>query len=240
MKHVLRVGESAVEYSIRRSDRAKRISIRVSPGLVEAVLPRGMDERRAHLFVAGNISWILRKTSEAGERGLDPLAARWPDVVQLPGGGFTATYMGETVVIPAVVCEGRPEIRRSVSGSLAAHVPGVPVAVPDVQDALRAFARAELESRASVLTSAHLAVLRAEPARVRVRDMKTLWGSCNREGVVTLNLQLARLPPRLIDYTIVHELCHLRVRGHGEGFWALLGELLPGWEEARKLLRRYR
>lgn len=143
-------------------------------------------------------------------------------------------------MIPAVVCDGLPEIRRSVSGRLTAYVPGVPVAVPDVEDALRAFARAELESRASVLTAAHLAFLRAEPSRVRVRDMKTLWGSCNRDGVVTLNLQLARLPPRLIDYTIVHELCHLRVRGHGEGFWALLGELMPGWDEARKLLRRYR
>ncbi len=237
--HVLRVGESAVEYSVRLSDRAKRISIRVSPGLVEAVLPRGMDERLAHLFVARNISWILHKTSESSERDLDPLRARWPDAAALPGGGFTATYMGETVVIPVIVRGGRPELRRSISGRLEAHAPGVPVALPDVEDALRSFARSELESRASGLAAAHLDVLRAEPVRVRVRDMKTLWGSCNRGGVVTLNLQLARLPPRLIDYTILHELCHLRVRGHGEGFWALLGRLMPDCGEARRLLRRY-
>jgi len=238
LMHLIRVGDGTVEYTVRRSDRAKRISIRVSPGLVEAVLPRGMDESHAHLFVARNISWILRKTAESRERELDPLRARWPDAVALPGGGFRVTCMGETVLIP-VVQGRRTEVGRSASGRLEVHAPGLPVALPDFENALRSFARSELESRAAALAAAHLDVLRTEPARVRVRDMKTLWGSCNRKGVVTLNLQLARLPTRLIDYTILHELCHLRIMGHGEGFRALLGRLMPDFDEARRLLRRY-
>lgn len=69
---------------------------------------------------------------------------------------------------------------------------------------------------------------------LRVRKMRSRWGSCTSKGVVTLNLELIRMPPECIDYVITHELCHLVEFNHSSRFYALQGQFMPDWKE-RKL-----
>lgn len=71
---------------------------------------------------------------------------------------------------------------------------------------------------------------------LRIRKMKTRWGSCRSHGVVTLNTELIRLPTLCIDYLIVHELCHLRIHNHSPAFYGLLDKCLPDWSARRERL----
>lgn len=71
---------------------------------------------------------------------------------------------------------------------------------------------------------------------LKIRDMKTRWGSCSSKGNVTLNLKLIQLPTDLIDYVILHELCHLKELNHSRRFYALMDRVLPDWQERRKKL----
>jgi predicted metal-dependent hydrolase len=63
--------------------------------------------------------------------------------------------------------------------------------------------------------------------RVSVRNQKTRWGSCSSKNNISLNAKLVKLPERLMDYIILHELVHTRVRNHGKKFYAELGRLVP-------------
>ncbi len=75
--------------------------------------------------------------------------------------------------------------------------------------------------------------------RWKVRDMKSVWGSCHwRKRLVTYNSELARAPRELVEYVVVHELTHLRAHDHGSGFYALMDERLPGWKDLRRRLSR--
>ena len=66
------------------------------------------------------------------------------------------------------------------------------------------------------------------------RNMKTRWGTCQpKTGKICLNTRLALYPPECLEYVVVHELCHLRVSGHGPAFKALMDELLPEWRRIR-------
>lgn len=71
---------------------------------------------------------------------------------------------------------------------------------------------------------------------LRIRRMRARWGSCNSKGVITLNLELIRMPPDCIDYVIIHELCHLQEFHHGPEFYALQARFLPDWAERKALL----
>ena len=71
----------------------------------------------------------------------------------------------------------------------------------------------------------------------QTKYMTTKWGTCNTQtGKIWLNLQLAKKPFECLDYVILHELAHLRVRNHGAEFIAILDEHMPYWREIRKLL----
>lgn len=76
-------------------------------------------------------------------------------------------------------------------------------------------------------------------ARAIVRNQKTRWGSCSMQKTISLNINLARLPGHLMDYVIVHELLHTRIRGHGPDFWYSLDSLLGDARALRKELRGY-
>ncbi len=75
---------------------------------------------------------------------------------------------------------------------------------------------------------------------VTFRHQKSRWGSCNRNNRLSLNLGLALLPPELLDYVLLHELVHTRIKNHGKPFWAELIRLMPDARQRAVELRKYR
>jgi predicted metal-dependent hydrolase len=70
-----------------------------------------------------------------------------------------------------------------------------------------------------------------------IRDQKTRWGSCYVLKNINLNQKLIFLPPHLVDYVIIHELCHTQVLSHSTSFWKLVSTFFPNYKEARKQIR---
>jgi hypothetical protein len=75
-----------------------------------------------------------------------------------------------------------------------------------------------------------------EPPVLRVRRMRTRWGSMSPRGDMSLRLDLIRAPVECIDYVVVHELCHLVHPNHGREFWALVEQLVPDWKRRKRRL----
>jgi predicted metal-dependent hydrolase len=85
---------------------------------------------------------------------------------------------------------------------------------------------------------AHYApLLNATPRAVKLSEAKTQWGSCTARGTVRLNLQLIKLPLRLIDYVVVHELSHLREMNHSAAFWRVVASACPDYAKLRRELK---
>nr|MDO8109627.1 SprT family zinc-dependent metalloprotease [Candidatus Sigynarchaeota archaeon] len=97
----------------------------------------------------------------------------------------------------------------------------------------RGQARAYLEARIDQFK----ATLGVEPARMAIKDQKTRWGSCSSKGNVNFNWRLLLAPPSIIDYVVIHELCHLKLHSHSAKFWTLVGSLVPDFKARRKWLK---
>jgi len=106
---------------------------------------------------------------------------------------------------------------------------------------LSADERRGLRARASVDLPARLLELAARHgltvSRVSVRNQRTRWGSCGREGHITLNWRLTLMPAWVRDYVMIHELMHLRRLDHSSHYWRLVAQAYPDYEDARKWLR---
>lgn len=76
------------------------------------------------------------------------------------------------------------------------------------------------------------------PKTISVKSPKRLWGSCNyRKQSINLNWQIIMSPLEVIDYVIVHELCHLNVPNHSKVFWSGVGKVLPDYQRQRQWLK---
>jgi predicted metal-dependent hydrolase len=103
------------------------------------------------------------------------------------------------------------------------------------EKASRQKARRELPERLLELAARHgLAV-----SRVSVRNQRSRWGSCGRDGHICLNWRLVLMPESVRDYVLVHELMHLRRMDHSPAYWRLVAEAYPDYRSARDWLRRH-
>lgn len=77
------------------------------------------------------------------------------------------------------------------------------------------------------------------PKKVFIKEQKTRWGSCSSKGNINLNWRLIMAPQGVIDYVIIHELCHMREMNHSKQFWSLVENILPEYKEYRGWLKHY-
>jgi len=73
--------------------------------------------------------------------------------------------------------------------------------------------------------------------RIRIGGQRTLWGSCSPSGTLSFNWRLVLAPVEVLDYVVVHEVCHLRHLDHSQRFWRLVEQRRPGWRDQRDWLR---
>jgi predicted metal-dependent hydrolase len=142
--------------------------------------------------------------------------------------------------------EARPWIERQVRErvpKLGLDVPGVvwvglqPRLAPpgDVEG----WYREEARRRIAAAVARESRRLGVRPGRIGIRDPRTRWGSCSARGNLSFSWRLVIAPAEVLEYVVVHELCHLRELNHSKRFYRLLDEVRPGWRAQSAWLRDF-
>jgi predicted metal-dependent hydrolase len=222
------------EVLFRRNQRSKNIRIKVHPtqGVV-VTLPPYCSENRAINFVIEKELWI-RKSLAKMAKTRQQLTIFKPEKV-------FKTHVHHL----RIQAHCKQTLRMDVKAeTLTVYYPeSVSVEHPRVQDfirnavikTLRFEARNYLPGRTRALAEIH----GFEINEIKVRNNKTRWGSCSGKNNINLNIHLMRLPQKLIDYVIMHELVHTRVKNHSAYYWGELEKVLPGARVLDKQLNKY-
>jgi len=241
---VVQLPDGPLACVVRRSPRSRGMRITVHPerGVVVTIPPptrRGWSgaEHRVTAFLVAREAWIrhhLRRQAER-RRALD---AR-PSLED----GRVIPYLGRPHRVVVVEAAGTdPAVRSAVrrldreSCLVVERARGDRRATSVVlADWLRAQAVAALDAA----IERHAPALGVVPTRITVRDPRSRWGSCSRAGRVSLSWRLILAPPAALETVVVHELCHLRVFGHGAAFWTLVASRVPEHRVWRRWLHEH-
>ncbi|MBP2232630.1 putative metal-dependent hydrolase [Azospirillum agricola] len=226
---LLTVGSVEIPYVLRRSDSATRARITVTPDSVEVVVPTAATEDEIAGVLHRRRAWLYEQTRHMAER-----MAR-SNAVRRFVSGAKIPYRGRLMRLRVEPCDDTLVSVAYRNGFLVGCPRSVaPTSHDDlIESALRLWLRKRLRQDVADLVRRHGEPNGLKPKDVRVKDQKHVWGSCGIDRVVNLNWQLVFAPRTVLEYAVVHELCHLRHRTHDRFFWGLVGTILPDWE-ARK------
>lgn len=212
------------EITLSRTRRARRITLCVKPdGEVRLSIPYTATREAGFRFLESKIEWV-----EACRR---KMAERFPQRPLLP----PYATRRHTLQLEAADTD-RIRVRLTAERIEVRHPAALPPDDEAVQQAIRQGIREALRAEAKELLPERLAVLAARhgfrTGKVTIRATVSKWGSCSARNDFSLSLYLLLLPDRLIDYVLLHELCHTVHKNHGPRFHALLDSLCGG-ESAR-------
>lgn len=219
----------ALPWRVRYTRRRGSIAIKITDREIRLLAPQGTPLATLEELLHKRASWI--------EQALARHQTREP---HLP-----AYHQGETLAL-----EGRRYPLRVLAGeepALKWQPQGFELILTARDDQeqdrerrralVQAWYQREAEHRWPERVVHWAAVTGLRPSSLKIRCYKSRWGSCTRQGRVSLNTLLLGAPPAVLDYVIIHELCHLEHLNHSPAFWALVTSHCPDWKTHRRWLR---
>ncbi|MEI7899542.1 MAG: SprT family zinc-dependent metalloprotease [bacterium] len=232
-------GGRTIGYVIRPG-RCRFVKIIVnSPEEVEVRVPPRISSKTVHAFVVQHAEWIVREMAKQAKKPrLAPLKYAT---------GETLFYLGKPYRLEVSQSVWKTVTREEGVLRVTLYNKANHARVKELVDewfckqaqTLHAkYLTETLERFGSRIRHTHCPLVmqsdaQSEGLRLTVRAMKTRWGSCSKDGHITLSTELIHAPRRLIEYVIVHELCHLEHLDHSPAFYFQLARCMPDWEERR-------
>jgi predicted metal-dependent hydrolase len=204
--------------------RARHVSVRIDPTRREAIAtaPSKRHLKHAVQFAAERAGWIAHEL------------ARLPQGVSLTPGARVPVRGAEHLLIYE---HGRacPRVEAGDPPRLIAPAPDAALFQSRLLRFLKDEARHDLIDRVAT----HAVALGVKPARVQVKELRSRWGSCSVDGVLSFSWRLIMAPPFVLDYLAAHEVAHLREMNHSRRFWAHVRRCMPDFDRGRQWLHEH-
>jgi predicted metal-dependent hydrolase len=199
-----------IEYKIRISNKARRVSINIKNGFIILVVPSDFPVKKAEEFIRSKGDWILKHVDSARPK-IEGLVYR--------GREMEPEYDDNTVTF--VVKKNGKKIK--------------------IDDKLKFF----FENWMYSVAQDYIPYRTYELAdkynfnfnKISVKQVRSRWGSCSSNGNLAFNYKLMQFENEVIDYVIVHELCHTKEMNHSPRFWKLVEDIIPNYKELKNSLK---
>ena len=227
--HYIEVQGTPVEV-VRKDIKNLHVGVYPPGGRIRVAAPLHLDDDALRMAVISRLGWIRRKQSEFEQQ--DRQSQR--EFVS----GESHYFEGRRYRLNMIEDEGRPSVRLINNTRMALRVRRG--ADRDTREAvLHQWYRSQLRDRLPALLEKWEPRVGIQVSEVRIKRMKTRWGTCNSEACrIWLNLELIKKSTSCLEFILVREMVHLIERSHNEQFRDLMGRLMPQWRAHRDHLNR--
>ncbi|MFD1738047.1 M48 family metallopeptidase [Bacillus salitolerans] len=192
-------------------------------GNIEVHAPKGTPDEKVLHVVEEKWDLICQKLHEQKERMRGP-----KEKVYEQGESFL--YLGNVYPIKIILDESLERDNVVFKGDCL-HIKVKQLEDEKVKQALRRFYYQSCKALVERSVSRFQCHFKTKPRSIRITDSQTTWGTCDSKLQLTFNWKLAMAPQQVIDYVVVHEMCHMVHLNHDRSFWRLVGKIMPDYKE---------
>jgi len=223
-----RVAGNGFTAFVIRTNRRKTATVKVEDGVVSVVIPQHLSCKEVERLVNRKARWVKEKLILQR----DHIQHTEKEFVS----GECFAYLGRQYRLK--LRKGPQKPVKLIGGRLQVQLPQDQLTrTDDVQQAVRGWYKEHALAKLSEKSDRYAKLLRVSPASINIRAFKSRWGSCTAQGNVTFNWRVIMAPNRIVDYVVVHELCHLIEHNHGAKFWQSVGRVIPDYLECKGWLK---
>jgi len=221
-------------YQIHRIPRKKNITLKLLTATeLEISAPARIKTAELHELLQKKQNWILKKAAQRSAIEENPVNAALTSGTQL-------LFQGRLHLLQITVRDTkRPEIflaPNKLSLSIPSHKTENASTV--ALEVLRKWYIENASRHFAEKTAFWAGRLNVRPLKINIRDQKSRWGSCSSRGNINYNWRIIMAPPEIMDYLVVHELCHMRIANHSSLYWELVAQFIPEYKQHRNWLKQ--
>lgn len=232
-EYTLKIGDSLIPYKIKDSNKAKNIRLVIDNNGLYIVKPIKVKISDVERVLKEKSSWIFRHYSELTQKRQNVTERKWET-------GETLMYLGNNYKINIV---GHKKSIASVSfdGDAFCVLMDDKVSGEERKIIVEGVFKKWYRQSAAVVLNERIehfcSITGLKFKAIRLKEQKTRWGSCSREGNLNFNWKLVMAPLWVVDYVVLHEVCHLRHLDHSNDFWNLVAFYMPEYKKAQQWLK---
>ncbi|OUR62941.1 hypothetical protein A9Q74_01615 [Colwellia sp. 39_35_sub15_T18] len=244
-----------IDYQVVRSARRKTLSLQVKQGKVLVRAPYYVDKKIINALVQEKSAWLKAKVIEQSQLNQQCCGFNHGDKLLFLGQVvrlhisfasraeiFLREYSSENLKLnselkPALKSELKQELNIVLAKRYATKLDDEQLLRMAVKKRLQDYFKQQAQSIILSKVSHYSELTQLKPKGIKIRQYSARWGSCNSNGEVSFNYLMMMLPDDVIDYIVVHELCHLRFLNHSADFWQLVAIHFPNYLQAKQWLK---
>ena len=213
---------------IIRTSRRKTASIKVSEGKVSIIVPESLSTDKIESLLAKKSRWIKDKLTLHE----DTATLKTNEFVS----GEAFSYLGRNYRLKVV--KGLYPSITFHQGRFVASVMNLTVNnQPAIKQLLIRWYKQHAEAKLIEKTQRYAKILGLSPSSVGIKTYQSRWGGCSQSGEIYYNWKIIMAPNCIVDYVVIHELCHIKHHNHSQVFWALLESYCPDYSDSKEWLK---
>ena len=218
----------SIEFEVIRGNRVKTSEIVVEPNKVIVRAPAKKSINEIKEIVKRKADWIAKKQQEYQSLALEIANPSFEHNSTLP-------YLGSNYKLQVFTSYKNEKIRL-VGGEFLFTLTSEKADAKRIQTLYESWLMARAEALFLSKVKEYASKIGVHPKRIIIKKLRKRWGSATQNGILNLNVNLLKAPEDVIDYVILHELCHLKIKDHSHRFWNLVGSQMPNYKQKAEWL----
>lgn len=210
-----------------RTARLKTARLQVDDGAVSVFVPKDLPQERIKKLLVDKKRWIREKLYL--HQQAQPVSKR-----QMVS-GEALPYLGKNYRLKVITGPLQPV--KLIHGQLVVSLPEPMQYDHVVREMLTYWYRLQAEVRFQEKVKRFASIVGVEPTGVSVKTFKARWGSCTAKGEIQFHWKVIMAPHSIVDYVVIHELCHLKHLDHSHAFWKSIERIMPNYLECKDWLK---
>lgn len=212
---------------IVRTNRIKTASVKVEAGKVSVVVPKSLTDERIQSVVEKKTSWIIEKLLIQQKT----LPVKKKEYVS----GESFSYLGRNYRLKQKT--GSESSVKLVNGRLTITQPSTSKSEENTAALITGWYVEHARKKLAEKVERYSKIVGVTPRSIGIKTFKSRWGSCHANGNIDFNWRIIMAPNRIVDYVVVHELCHMKQHDHSPKFWKCVERILPDYQECKDWLK---